>query len=78
MTQLVGGEGEVRRDGYVLVGGELWRARSADGHPLVPGERVRVEAVEDGLELVVVGSDTTTERGLHVISRADRSRRRRR
>jgi membrane-bound serine protease (ClpP class) len=57
--QLVGGEGEVRRDGYVLVGGELWRARTPDGSPLAPGERVRVESVEDDLELVVVGSDTT-------------------
>jgi membrane-bound serine protease (ClpP class) len=63
VTQLVGDEGVVRRDGYVFVDGELWRARSEDGSPLVPGERVRVEAVEDGLELVVVGSSTTTERG---------------
>jgi membrane-bound serine protease (ClpP class) len=63
VTQLVGGEGVVRRDGYVFVGGELWRARSGDGTPLVPGEHVRVEKVEDGLELVVVGSPNTTERG---------------
>jgi membrane-bound serine protease (ClpP class) len=57
--QLVGGEGEVRRDGYVLVAGELWRARTPDGSPLSPGERVRVASVEDDLELVVVGSDLT-------------------
>lgn len=57
----VGDEGEVRRDGWVLVDGELWRARTADGSPLVPGDRVTVEAVEDGLELVV-GSPHRNER----------------
>ena len=59
--QLVGGEGVVRRDGWVFVGGELWRARSAGGAPLTPGEHVTVEAVEDDLSLVV-GSPHTTER----------------
>jgi membrane-bound serine protease (ClpP class) len=63
VTQLVGGEGVVRGTGYVFVDGELWRARSEDGSPLVPGDHVRVESVEDGLELVVVGSETSTERG---------------
>jgi membrane-bound serine protease (ClpP class) len=58
--RIVGGEGEVRRGGYVFVGGELWRARRADGEPLVPGEKVRVEAVADGLELVV--ASTPSER----------------
>ena len=58
---LVGGEGVVSRSGMVLVGGELWRARRADGSPLVPGEPVRVESIEDGLELVV-GSGHHTER----------------
>jgi membrane protein implicated in regulation of membrane protease activity len=58
---MVGGEAIVRRDGWVAVGGELWRARSADGAALVPGERVTVEAVEDDLELVV-GSPNPTER----------------
>jgi membrane protein implicated in regulation of membrane protease activity len=58
--RIVGGEGEVRRDGYVFVGGELWRAHRSDGAPLLPGQRVRVEAVEDGLELVV--ASTPTER----------------
>lgn len=51
--RLVGEEALVRRDGLVLVGGELWRAHRADGEPLVPGERAVVEAVEDGLRLVV-------------------------
>ncbi len=58
---LVGGEAVVRRDGWVAVAGELWRARSAEGSPLVPGERVTVEAVEDDLRLVV-GSPHPTER----------------
>jgi membrane-bound serine protease (ClpP class) len=58
---LVGGEAVVRRDGWVAVGGELWRARSRTGDPLVPGEHVTVEEVEDGLELVV-GSPHPTER----------------
>jgi membrane-bound serine protease (ClpP class) len=52
-TRLLGEEGVVRRDGYVFVSGELWHARSADDRPLVPGETVRVERVEEGLELVV-------------------------
>ena len=59
--KLVGSEAVVKRDGWVSVNGELWRARTSDGRPLVPGEHVRVEAVEDGLELVV-GSPQTTER----------------
>ena len=59
--QLVGDAAVVRREGWVAVGGELWRARSSDGAPLVPGEHVTVEAVEDGLELVV-GSPHSTER----------------
>jgi membrane-bound serine protease (ClpP class) len=62
VARLVGEEGETRRNGYVFVDGELWRARAADGRPLVPGERVRVEAVDDGLELVVVGSGNPEER----------------
>ena len=58
---LVGGEAVVRRDGWVTVSGELWRARAADGGALVPGEHVTVEAVEDDLGLVV-GSPHPTER----------------
>jgi membrane-bound serine protease (ClpP class) len=61
VERMVGGEAVVRRDGWVSVAGELWRARAADGNPLVPGEHVTVEAVEDGLELVV-GSPNPTER----------------
>jgi membrane-bound serine protease (ClpP class) len=61
LGRLVGEEGEIRRDGYVFLDGELWRARSGDGEPLVPGERVRVQSVDDGLELVVVGSPDPTE-----------------
>ena len=45
----------------MTVGGELWRARSRTGDPLVPGEHVTVEEIEDGLELVV-GSSHPTER----------------
>jgi membrane-bound serine protease (ClpP class) len=47
---LVGAEGVVTRDGLVRVQGELWRAVAE--RPLVPGQRVRVEAVE-GLTLRV-------------------------
>ena len=49
---IVGREGEVRRDGFVYVNGELWQARSADGSPLEPGAHVTVEGV-DGLTLTV-------------------------
>jgi membrane-bound serine protease (ClpP class) len=49
---LVGTTGVARRDGFVFANGELWRARSADGELLEPGERVVVEAV-DGLVLEV-------------------------
>jgi membrane-bound serine protease (ClpP class) len=53
MNTMVGTSGVVRRDGYVLAHGELWRARSTDGEELRVGEPVEVEAVEDGLQLVV-------------------------
>jgi membrane-bound serine protease (ClpP class) len=53
MNTMVGASGVVRRDGYVLAHGELWRARSTDGEDLRVGEPVEVEAVEDGLQLVV-------------------------
>jgi len=56
---LVGHEAVVRRDEQVQVNGELWRARSTDGSPLVPGEHVRVELVEEDLRLVV-GSMAST------------------
>jgi membrane-bound serine protease (ClpP class) len=49
---LVGGRGRVRRDGIVFVNGELWRARTADGGPMAPGDEVEIESV-DGLTLTV-------------------------
>jgi membrane protein implicated in regulation of membrane protease activity len=58
---MVGNEGVVRRDGMVQVNGELWRARTAEGVPLVAGEHVRVEQVEEDLRLVV-GSLTHANR----------------
>ena len=59
--RVVGADAVVRTHGQVLVYGELWRARSADGVPLVPGEHVTVESVQEDLELVV-GSSNPTER----------------
>lgn len=53
MQGLVGDEGVVRREGMVSVNGELWRAHREDGSPLLPGDRVTVERVEEGLQLVV-------------------------
>ena len=50
---LIGDEGVVRQDGMVQINGELWRAHTEDNSPLVPGEHVRVERVEEGLRLVV-------------------------
>jgi membrane-bound serine protease (ClpP class) len=47
---LVGMHGVAREPGYVLVRGELWRARA--DHDLAPGERVKVDAL-DGLTLDV-------------------------
>jgi membrane-bound serine protease (ClpP class) len=51
-SRVVGEEAVVRSPGQVLVAGELWQARRADGSDLVPGDHVQVEAV-DGLELTV-------------------------
>jgi membrane-bound serine protease (ClpP class) len=59
--RMVGMEGVARRRGYVFVGGELWRARTADGAVLAPGTPVRVDAVEDGLQ-VLVSPSTSQER----------------
>jgi membrane-bound serine protease (ClpP class) len=50
---LVGDEGVVRREGLVQVNGELWQAHTEDGSPLVPGDHVKVERIEAGLQLVV-------------------------
>ena len=61
--RLVGETAEVRGAGLVFVEGELWRARTAGGDPLEPGERVRVESVEqDALQLVVASSPEPAER----------------
>jgi membrane-bound serine protease (ClpP class) len=49
---VVGARGVVRRDGFVFVNGELWRARPANDSPLRTGDEVEVESV-DGLQLVV-------------------------
>jgi membrane-bound serine protease (ClpP class) len=57
---LVGTEGVVRRNGLVLVNGELWRARATDGSPLATGEHVRVEEIEDDLQLVVGSTSSPT------------------
>ncbi len=52
--RLVGEPAVVRGESLVFVDGELWHARTADGSPLVAGERVLVEGVEpETLELVV-------------------------
>ena len=52
--RLVGEGALVRGDDLVFVEGELWRAHTADGSPLRPGERVRIESVQqDELQLVV-------------------------
>jgi membrane-bound serine protease (ClpP class) len=51
-NRVVGEEAVVHTPGQVLVAGELWQARRADGSDLVPGDHVRVEAA-DGLELTV-------------------------
>ena len=50
--RVVGADAVVRTPGQVFVEGELWRAHRSDGRDLVPGEHVKVEAVE-GLELTV-------------------------
>ena len=61
-SHLVGHEGVVRRDDTVFVNGELWRARSSDDTPLVSGERVRVEGIEDDLRLLVGSRETSEEK----------------
>ena len=60
VQELVGHGGVVRRDGMVQINGELWRARTFDDTPLVPGEHVRVQQVEPDLRLVV-GSLSSSE-----------------
>ena len=61
--RLVGEEAHVRGGNLVFVDGELWRARTAGGEPLLPGGHVRVESVEqDALQLVVIASPEPVER----------------
>jgi membrane-bound serine protease (ClpP class) len=50
--RVVGLDGVVRAPGQVFVEGELWHAHRDDGGELVPGEQVRIAAM-DGLELTV-------------------------
>jgi len=57
---MVGTDAVVGREGMVQINGELWRARRIDDTPLVPGEHVRVEQIEEDLRLVV-GSRTSPE-----------------
>jgi membrane-bound serine protease (ClpP class) len=65
MQGLVGGEGVVRREGMVQLNGELWQAHTDDGSPLLPGEHVRVERVEEGLQLVVGSFEPPSEEETH-------------
>ena len=62
--ELPGEEGEVRVAvdpiGQVFLHGALWRAEAADGAPIPPGVRVRVESV-DGLTLKVRALTATEE-----------------
>jgi membrane-bound serine protease (ClpP class) len=58
---LVGAEGIVTRGDLVHINGELWRAHREDDAPLVPGEHVRVEEVEEDLRLVVGSTSSPTE-----------------
>ena len=58
--RLVGATGSVRAENLVFVDGELWRARAPDGRTLTPGQRVRVESVqENDLQLVVEPEQAT-------------------
>ena len=51
---LIGAVGEVREDGHILVGGELWKAHGSEALP--PGSRARVLAVH-GLTLEVAPAE---------------------
>ena len=61
LHRLIGNVGSVRPDGLVAVAGELWQARAGDDSPLVPGEQVRVERVDEDALRLVVGSDRQPE-----------------
>jgi membrane-bound serine protease (ClpP class) len=55
-SELIGQVGVVRQaldpEGLVFVHGELWRAKT-DGEPVLPGQAVRVEGLDDALTLTV-------------------------
>ena len=59
--RLVGEEGVVRHGGMVSLHGELWRARTVDDAPLVPGSRVLVEEVDPDLRLLVGSTAAPSE-----------------
>jgi membrane-bound serine protease (ClpP class) len=52
VQKMVGQVAEVRGPGLVFVDGALWQAHTEDDSELVPGEQVKVQAV-DGLQLTV-------------------------
>jgi len=52
MPAMIGEHGIARREDLVFVRGELWQARTEDGRPLEPGERVEVDSIQ-GLRLIV-------------------------
>ena len=52
MPAMVGERGVARANGMVFVRGELWQARTEDGTPLEPGDRIAVDDVQ-GLRLLV-------------------------
>jgi membrane protein implicated in regulation of membrane protease activity len=68
IERLIGERGVVKQrldpEGYVLVHGELWKARSTSTQPLEPGTRVRITASEDMLLLV--------ERPVHPVGQGSR------
>jgi membrane-bound serine protease (ClpP class) len=62
---LLGDQAVVRREGLVQVNGELWQAHTEDGSPLVPGEHVTIERIEEGLRLVVGSQVPPSEEEAH-------------
>jgi membrane protein implicated in regulation of membrane protease activity len=67
IARLIGEQAVVKQrldpEGYVLVHGELWKARPAEpGLSFNPGMRVRIEAAEGMALLVVAGTDAAGNR----------------
>ena len=51
-------------EGYVMIGAELWRARTRDAaEPIPAGSSVRVEAVVGLMVIVTAGDDLTAKSG---------------